>query len=162
MKLTKILKLSLSLFVIYLLAGLTNLQASSWNINCSKPITGETLECTMQQEVIMKNSQLPVLQLTLAQLNQQEGLHALLVVPLGIYLPGGVDIQIDAGISKTFPVERCDPDGCHLFMSLTEYTLRQLLSGDLLTVSFFDSDRIKIQVPVDLKGFEDAYKSLSK
>ena len=116
----------------------------------------------MQQKVVMKNSQLPVLQLTLAQLKKNGSLHALLVVPLGIYLPGGVAIKIDNETSKIFPVERCDPDGCHLFMSLTENTLQQLLTGNLLTVSFFDSDRIKIKIPVDLKGFGEAYQSLSR
>lgn len=134
--------------------------ASSWNINCSPSGTKTPSECTMQQEIIMKNSQLPVLQLTFAQLSEETPPHALLIVPLGIYLPGGVVIQIDNNPGKTFPVERCDPDGCHLFMSLTNPTLNQLFLGRLLTVSFFDSDRVKIKIPVDLEGFSDTYKAL--
>ena len=133
--------------------------ASSWNINCSPSGKQTSSECTMQQEIIMRNSQLPVLQLTFAKLNEETPPHALLIVPLGIYLPGVV-IQIDDNPGKTFPVERCDPDGCHLFMSLTNSTLNQLFLGKLLTVSFFDSDRVKIKIPVNLEGFSDTYKSL--
>ena len=108
----------------------------------------------------MRNSQLPVLQLTFAKLSEGTPPHALLIVPLGIYLPGGVVIQIDDNPGKTFPVDRCDPVGCHLFMSLTNSTLNQLFLGKLLTVSFFDSDRVKIKIPVNLEGFSDTYKSL--
>lgn len=143
-----------------LIGALSESAESSWNINCSPSDTNEPSECTMQQEIIMKNSQLPVLQLTLAKLNSKEPPHALLVVPLGIYLPGGVAIQIDNNPEKTFPVERCDPDGCHLFMSLTDSTLDQLFLGRLLTVSFFDSDRIKIKIPVNLQGFSETYRTL--
>ncbi len=110
----------------------------------------------------MKNSQLPVLQLTFARLNKKEPPHALLIVPLGIYLPGKVTIQIDAEPAKSFPVERCDPDGCHLFMGLTSPTLERLLSGELLTVSFLDSDRVKIKIPVALSGFKEAYQTLAR
>ena len=134
--------------------------ASSWNINCSPSGNQTSSECTMQQEIIMRNSQLPVLQLTFAKLSEESPPHALLIVPLGFYLPGGVVIQIDDNPGKTFPVERCDPDGCHLFMSLTNSTLNQLFLGKLLTVSFFDSDRVKIKIPVNLEGFSDTYKSL--
>ena len=145
---------------LFLTVPLLETTASSWNINCSSSDINGSPECTMQQEIIMKNSQLPVLQLTLAQLNKEEPPHALLIVPLGIYLPGGVAIQIDDNPEKTFPVERCDPDGCHLFMSLTDSTLNQLFLGKLLTVSFFDSDRVKIKIPVNLQGFSDTYKTL--
>ncbi len=138
----------------------TESPASSWSINCSPSGKKTPSECTMQQEIIMKNSQLPVLQLTFAQLSKETPPHALLIVPLGIYLPGGVVIQIDDNPGKTFPIERCDPDGCHLFMSLTNSTLNQLFLGKLLTVSFFDSDRVKIKIPVNLEGFNDTYKTL--
>ena len=83
--------------------------ASSWNINCSPSGKRTPSECTMQQEIIMKNSQLPVLQLTFAKLNEETPPHALLIVPLGIYLPGGVVIQIDDNPGKTFPVEKVRP-----------------------------------------------------
>ncbi|OUU75938.1 MAG: hypothetical protein CBC29_01140 [Methylococcaceae bacterium TMED69] len=152
---------TLTVFPFFILIGpLLESVASSWNINCSPSNTSGSTECTMQQEIIMKNSQLPVLQLTLARLNKEEPPHALLIVPLGIYLPGGVAIQIDNNPEKNFPVERCDPDGCHLFMSLTDSTLNQLFLGKLLTVSFFDSDRVKIKIPVNLQGFKDTYKTL--
>ena len=150
---------TITLFLILIAAALESV-ASSWNINCTPSNMNGLPECTMQQEIIMKNSQLPVLQLTLAQLNAEEPPHALLIVPLGIYLPGGVGIQIDDNPEKTFPVERCDPDGCHLFMSLTDSTLNQLFLGKLLTVSFLDSDRVKIKIPVNLQGFSDTYKTL--
>ena len=153
------LNISIILFI-FLTVPILETRASSWNINCSSSDINGPPECTMQQEIIMKNSQLPVLQLTLAQLNKKEPPHALLIVPLGIYLPGGVAIQIDDNLEKTFPVERCDPDGCHLFMSLTDSTLNQLFLGKLLTVSFFDSDRVKIKIPVNLQGFSDTYKTL--
>ena len=145
---------------IFMIGCFLESSASSWNINCSPSGKRTPSECTMQQEIIMKNSQLPVLQLTFAKLNKETPPHALLIVPLGIYLPGGVVIQIDDNPGKTFPVERCDPDGCHLFMSLTNSTLNQLFLGKLLTVSFFDSDRVRIKIPVNLNGFSDTYKTL--
>ena len=75
--------------------------ASSWNINCSPSGNQTSSECTMQQEIIMRNSQLPVLQLTFAKLSEETPPHALLIVPLGIYLPGRVVIQIDDNPGKT-------------------------------------------------------------
>ena len=72
-----------SLFLL-LITPLLEPAASSWNINCSPSDVNGNPECTMQQEIIMKNSQLPVLQLTLAQLDKEEPPHALLIVPLGL------------------------------------------------------------------------------
>ena len=68
-----ILKFSFAFFVLYFTAQFTGARESSWNISCSKLAKEETLECTMQQKVVMKNSQLPVLQLTLAQLKKKCG-----------------------------------------------------------------------------------------
>ena len=69
--------------------------------------------------------------------------------------------MIDKQDEVNFPIERCDPNGCHVLVSLTEKRVENLKSGSDLQISFSDGDKNPLLIPLSLKGFEKAFIEIS-
>ena len=132
----------------------------SWTLRCS-PISDSKTECMMFQNLVLKTGGQPVLQFGIG-IAPDDGLPTVLVsLPLGIALPPGITIKIDDGAPATFPVERCEPDGCRAGMKLRDGTVKQLSQGRQLHVTFHDGARKPINVSLALDGFAAAYRALT-
>ena len=104
---------------------------SPWTIRCETVSSHQHNSCIMYQEILLKKDGLPVLQFSIGRAEVGQDPIVLVTLPLGVYLPTGVSLMIDEQEKVNFPIERCDPDGCHLFMSLTDSTLNQLFLGKI-------------------------------
>jgi len=131
----------------------------SWTLRCSAAADSK-LDCMMFQNLVQKTGGQPVLQFGIG-MAPPEGLPTVLVsLPLGISLPPGITIQIDNGSPATFPVERCEPDGCRAGMKLRDATVQQLTQGRQLHITFYDGARKPLKVPLSLDGFGASFKAL--
>jgi invasion protein IalB len=83
-----------------------------------------------------------------------------LTLPLGVYLPTGLLLQIDDGETLKIPVEICLPNGCHTRMALIGELLKKLRAGRMAKLAFHDSQQRRITVPVSLAGFTAAFAAL--
>ena len=83
-----------------------------------------------------------------------------LTLPLGIYLPAGLLIQIDEGETLKIPVEICVPNGCHTRIDLVGDLLKSMKAGGRAKLEFHDSRQQRITVPVSLAGFTAALAAL--
>ena len=83
-----------------------------------------------------------------------------LTLPLGIYLPAGLLIQIDEGETLKIPVEICVPNGCHTRIDLVGDLLKNMKAGSRAKLAFYDSSQQRITVPVSLAGFTAALAAL--
>ena len=81
----------------------------------------------------------------------------LLLVPLGIYLPAGVKVQVGQDAAKTVPLQNCDGTGCLAEYAITEPELAAMLKGQGLTISVQDRDKQPVSVQVPATGFPAAY-----
>jgi len=131
----------------------------AWTVRCVTPGDAPR-SCVMLQNLVLKTGGQPVLQFAIAQPPGEDVASVLVSLPLGISLPPGISIRIDDGAVATFPVERCEPDGCRAAMKLRPSTLAQLSAGKALTITFSDGSRKPIKVPLSLAGFADAFKAL--
>ena len=134
----------------------------SWTLRCSATASaGETQrECMMFQNLVLKTGGQPVLQFGIGMAPPDNLPTVLVSLPLGISLPPGITIQIDSGSPATFPVERCEPDGCRAGIKLRDATVQQLSQGKQLHVTFYDGARKPLKVPLSLDGFGAAFKAL--
>jgi invasion protein IalB len=81
-------------------------------------------------------------------------------LPLGIYLPPGV--AIDIGDDKhQAPVTVCLPEGCKVLLQLTPAIVQQLQNNAAYTVKIFVSEQSPRQLKFSLRGFSDALASLT-
>ena len=133
----------------------------SWTLRCSATAGDAKPDCMMFQNLVLKTGGQPVLQFGIGVAPDDSLPTVLVSLPLGIALPPGITIQIDGSTPATFPVERCEPDGCRAGMKLRENTVKQLSQGRQLHVTFYDGARKPLKVSLSLDGFAAAYQALT-
>ena len=82
-----------------------------------------------------------------------------IVVPLGVYLPNGLGLQVDEGTPRAAPFERCIPDGCVVRAPISSGMIGQLKSGGTAYLVISRSPVETVKVPISLNGFTAAYDS---
>ena len=85
---------------------------------------------------------------------------AVMTMPLGIYLPAGVKIRVDDGVSRDLAFERCEPVGCKAGFPVESEVLREFRKGLNAYVTFSDMRRKPLTIKVSLRGFSAAMKAL--
>jgi len=130
-----------------------------WQVRCNTP-TGAPSDCQMVQNVVVKESGKPVLQLVVGYMEKVDNPVGVLVLPLGIYLPSGLTMQIDKGQAYEMAFEICGRNGCRVRFSFDEALLGTFKKGNAAEVVFYSGGRKPIRVPLSLKGFTAALKTL--
>jgi invasion protein IalB len=132
----------------------------AWTTRCETAHDQVEGGCFIYQNLVLREGGQRVLQFAVGFVNNTPEPVALLSLPLGISLPPGVTLRVDAGASATLTVERCEPDGCRAGLKLQTSLLQQLKTGEKVTVSFHDAERKVIEVPLSLVGFSAGLASL--
>jgi invasion protein IalB len=86
----------------------------------------------------------------------------LLSAPLGMYLPGGITIEVDATGAHRTIVAYCNTEGCHAYYRMTPELFRLFRQGRWLNVTFLDGTRRAHSLQVSLNGFSDAIDALAR
>ncbi|WP_214000548.1 invasion associated locus B family protein [Arsukibacterium sp.] len=81
-------------------------------------------------------------------------------LPLGIYLPPGVAIDIGENKHRV-PVTVCLPEGCKVLLVLSPAIVKQLQDNAAYTVQLFVTEQSPRQLKFSLRGFSDALASLT-
>jgi invasion protein IalB len=128
-----------------------------WTIRCEqykRPKGKDFEQCHIFQDWKHKEQKLRILHMAVAYPPNSPGRAvAVLTMPLGIYLPGGVKIKIDEGELRDLVVERCEPVGCKAGFPVDPGVLAELKKGVKAYVTFQDMRRKPVTVPVSLRGF---------
>jgi len=133
----------------------------NWTVRCESAGSGQQTDCILLQNMVLKTGGEPILEFAVGYAPEDGVPTVILSLPLGISLPPGISIQIDEGDTTSFPIERCEPDGCRAGMKLREATIEQLKRADHLNITFHDNQRQPISVRLSLDGFAAGFKTLS-
>ena len=82
-----------------------------------------------------------------------------IVVPLGVYLPGGLGLKGDDQPAKAAPFERCIDEGCVVRAPISATMLGNLKAGATVNIVIFGGPEQPVQIPMSLAGFTAAYDS---
>lgn len=82
-----------------------------------------------------------------------------IVVPLGVYLPGGLGLKVDDQPAKAAPFERCIDEGCVVRAPISRTMLANLKAGGTVNIVIFGAPEQPVQIPMSLSGFTAAYDS---
>ena len=134
---------------------------SPWTIRCETVSSHQHDSCIMYQEILLKKDGLPVLQFSIGLAEVGQDPIVVVTLPLGIYLPTGVSLMIDEQEKVNFPIERCDPDGCHMLVTLTDDRVDTLKNARELRVFFNDSENSPIVISHSLFGFKEAFHKVN-
>lgn len=86
----------------------------------------------------------------------------IIIAPLGVALIPGLQLVLDGGKPITLPYERCSARGCDASAVLDRAAVEKFERGKVLTVRYTIADAKTANIPIRLKGFTKALKSLSR
>ncbi len=131
-----------------------------WRLRCEKQNDESPERCFIMQTAKTQKDNRDVLRVGVRYPDPGKPAMVFLTLPLGVYLPSGLLLQIDDGETLRIPVEICLPNGCHTRMALEGELLKNLKSGQQAKLAFQDSQQQQITVPVSLAGFTAALAAL--
>ena len=131
----------------------------AWGVRCNTP-TGAPAACQIFQNIVVKESRQPILNFAIGFADDEKIAVGIFVMPLGIYLPPGLTLQVDDGQIYEMAIEICGLKGCRVRFSFDENLLNLFKRGASAKITFSGSDQKPIKVPVSLKGFTAALKDL--
>lgn len=129
-----------------------------WAVQCNNPGTG--LKCKATQNIFITKTRQKLLSVSVSKPSGDAALAMLIQLPHGMFLPGGLSLQVDEGTAKQVAVQTCDRAGCYAGSPIDQAMLSKLESGQQLTISFQNLKKQTMRVPVPLAGFKDAVKKI--
>jgi invasion protein IalB len=132
-----------------------------WSLECHDPSPGRSA-CSLFQNVVLAPEQGGgrVMRVTIGLIDDDPDPVALFVLPLGISLPPGVELEVEGIAPVHFPVERCEPSGCGGGLRLDASLLGALERVESARVRFRDSSRQPVELTLSLRGFQPAIEAL--
>ena len=135
-----------------------------WTLQCLPEKGAQPETCAMIHEVLLENGRrLMAVQVTETSTVANPGEPSLVVVlslPLGVYLPSGVQFTIDDKPPLNLEFERCDRGGCYAGVVLGEALNAAMKGGVDSIVRFNNLAGRTINAKVSLRGFTSAYNAL--
>ena len=124
---------------------------------------GEQIEiCQISQTLIDKESDQPMMKIAVGYVPDKDQPVAVITLPLGIFLPPGIELQIDgAGKVGRLPINTCLPSGCQAGVQLDEEFVGRMKKGNQMTVTFGNPQGKGVAAPVSLKGFTAGLESVA-
>lgn len=131
-----------------------------WQMRCDTPAGAQGEQCALVQSVTAEDR--PNVGLTVIVLKTADKKSRLLRVlaPLGVLLPSGLGLRIDAAEVGRAGFVRCLPNGCVAEVVLEETLINQLKTGKQATFIIFQTPEEGIGVPVSLNGFGPGFDAL--
>lgn len=80
--------------------------------------------------------------------------------PLGLFIPGGVSIDVDGAGGEALQLQTCDRGGCYAGATVTDQLITAMQSGKTLNIVFSDMGKQQVKLPLTLSGFADAYQAI--
>ena len=131
-----------------------------WDTSCVQPTRQDEPNCEMSQMVIVPQSRQVLLRMEVNVPGDGSGTRMVLQLPHGMYLPAGLTLEVDGEAWQETEVQTCDGNGCYAGLGIDDEALQRLQKGAQMTVTFQQLSRQPVSVPVDLKGFTEAYAKI--
>lgn len=136
-----------------------------WAVSCRTDQESSARQCTMFQRLVVEETNQVALNLSIGTLRDDENrpiLVAIFTVPLGIWLPGGLEMQVDELEAMRLPIERCFPRGCQTGVVVSDELLAQFRAGNAARVTVRQAEDQDIDLDVSLSGFSAAFNALTE
>ena len=119
--------------------------------------------CQISQTLLDKETDQPMMKIAVGYVPDKEQPVAVITLPLGIFLPPGIELQIDGkGKVGRLPFNTCLPSGCQAGVQLDEDFVSRMKQGSQMTVTFGNPQGKGVAAPVSLKGFTAGLTSVEE
>ena len=114
----------------------------------------------MFQNVFVKETGQPILQMVIGYINDVPSPVGMVTLPLGVYLPQGLTLQVDKGQTYEMAFEICSAKGCRVRFSIDDALLGTFEGGTTAEITSYNTVRKPVRIPISLKGFTAAVGQL--
>ena len=134
--------------------------APVWSTTCSGASRGSAADCEIEQGAYIQQTgqQLGGIKIRVPAETRQPVIR--IQLPLGLFLPAGVTINVDESELIKLPIQTCEPNGCYAGSPVSESLLSAMQKGDQLVISFQNLQKNSITIPFSLSGFTAAYSAI--
>lgn len=132
-----------------------------WKRLCETPSGAPAPVCYAFQKVNFAETNTQLLQVVVGYFRADVPDPLMIVtLPLGVFLPAGLEVMADGATAIADKYEVCLSDGCQAAIRLDETRAAALRRAKEADIVFLDAVRQKIVIPVSLKGFAAALDDL--
>jgi invasion protein IalB len=124
------------------------------------PKEGEQEVCFITQHLIDQNNQRPVLKITIGFFRPNRQPLAVIAMPLGVPLAGGIQVGVDGKRVAGVPFQFCREDGCQAYLPLSEEVLSAFKAGNQGVMQLHANKDQPLNVAFSLSGFTAGYGSI--
>ena len=140
--------------------GVVKAKYGDWEMRCETPPGAPREQCAIIQSVAAEDK--PNVNLVVIVLKIADGKSRLMrvVAPLGVLLPSGLGLKIDATDVGRAGFVRCLLSGCVAEIVMEDKLIEQLKAGATATFIIFQTPEEGTGIPLALAGFKDGFDKL--
>jgi invasion protein IalB len=133
---------------------------SNWVTQCGAKSRLGALDCSVQQTIIKTDTGQMVAQVSVRIPADTRAAVMMVHLPLGLFLPSGVQLQVDQNKVIDLPLQTCDANGCYAGTPVAADLLAEMQKGKSLRIGFKNLTQTSIDLPMPLSGFAAAYETI--
>jgi len=130
-----------------------------WSSKCVRENRKSSDECYVEELLYASNAQ-PIASVAVRTASDKANPTLLIRVPVGLFLPAGVSVQIDGCKPEPVILQTCEAQGCFGEMQLNPTLISALTAGKELSVVFQNMAKQEVKLPFPLDNFANVYKSI--
>lgn len=131
-----------------------------WSSKCVRETRKSPEECYVEELLYASNTAQPIASVAVKTSSDKANPTLLVRVPMGLFLPAGVNVQIDGGKLQPVPLQTCEAQACYGELQLSSTLISALTGGKQLSVIFQNLTKKEVKLPFPLEGFDTAYKNV--
>jgi invasion protein IalB len=135
-----------------------------WGYKCETPQGADQNICFIFQRISSKEGDKRIADTTIAYLPKVDKPVMIITLPLGVFLPAGIKLQVDDAKDDAGRAQfvQCIQDGCQARVQLENKMVAKMKSGKKMIVAFLTPQQKQLAFPISLSGFTAAMGSLKK
>lgn len=134
--------------------------APAWRSHCASAARGSAPDCSIAQTAFLTQTGQMLASVSVRLPPNSKQPVMMIQVPVGLFLPAGIVIQVDNGQVETLVIQTCDLKGCYAGTGISEELMAALTKGKRFAVTFQNLSRQNVTVPLTLAQFAETYKQI--
>jgi len=136
---------------------------SAWAVRCNEKKDEKDKDkgrCEAYQRLAVKETGQRVVEFAIGYPDDKKAARGVIILPLGLLLPEGVQMRIDDGAAFKFQIRYCTAEGCFAYLNLNEAVLDTMRKGTDAVVIFKTIQGQDMSIAMSLSGFSKALKEI--
>ncbi|MBS7805777.1 invasion associated locus B family protein [Rhizobiales bacterium TNE-4] len=132
----------------------------AWSARCASISRQAPLECTLDQQVVVQATRQQISFISVRVPGDTRQPVMMIQLPLGLYLPAGLTLQIDEGKAQVLAIQSCDQRACYVGLPVAPDLLDSLKKGQRLNLAMQTMNREPVTIVHPLAEFGMQYQKI--